>query len=184
MLNLSPIKFVKFTTMNILSQFTKARLALKRKFDDLKQVKNHTNLQLEETFKPITEHLQELFRENKKQKSSIVKDSIKVKREMKQIKQYNFYFTTNEKDLQSNPNITPPRSFNDSCSYNQFFSQTNIEEEIEDEKKETEKSEEEGTTPLPMYTGEGGMGVDAELEDHNAGYNYDLNIINLTRGNG
>jgi len=39
--------------MNILSQLTKARFALKRKFDDLKQVKNHTNLQLEETFKPI-----------------------------------------------------------------------------------------------------------------------------------
>jgi len=27
------------------------------------------------------------------------------------------------------------------------------------------------------------MGVDAELEDNNAGYNYDLNISNLTRGN-
>jgi len=36
--------------MNILSQLTKARFALKRKFDDLKQVKNHTNLQLEKTF--------------------------------------------------------------------------------------------------------------------------------------
>jgi len=47
-----------------------------------------------------------------------------------------FYFTTNEKDLQSNRNITPPRSFDDSDSYNEFFSQTNIEEDIEDEKKE------------------------------------------------
>jgi len=47
-----------------------------------------------------------------------------------------FYFTTNEKDLQSNRNITPPRSFGDSDSYNEFFSQTNIEEDIEDEKKE------------------------------------------------
>jgi len=36
--------------MNILSQLTKAIFALKRKFDDLKQVKNHTSLQLEETF--------------------------------------------------------------------------------------------------------------------------------------
>jgi len=110
---------------------------------------------------------------------------------MKQIKKYDdderelddFYLTTNEKDLQSNRNITPPRSFDDSDSHNQFFSQTNIEEDIEDEKKETEKSEDEGTTPLPMYTGEADMGVDAELEDNNAGYNYDLNISNLTRGN-
>jgi len=37
-LNLSPIKFVKYTTMNILSQLSKARFALKRKFDDLEQV--------------------------------------------------------------------------------------------------------------------------------------------------
>jgi len=72
--------------MNILSQLSKARFALKRKFDDLKQVKNHTNLQLEETFKPITEPLHELLKENKKQKISNVKDSIKVKREMKKIK--------------------------------------------------------------------------------------------------
>jgi len=91
--------------MNILSQLTKARFALKRKFDDLKQVKNHTNLQLEETFKPITEPLHELVKENKKQKISNVKDNIKVKREMKQVKKYDddeselddFYFTTNEK---------------------------------------------------------------------------------------
>jgi len=53
--------------MDILSQLTKARLALKRKFDDLKQVENHTNLQLEETFKPITKTLHELVKENKKQ---------------------------------------------------------------------------------------------------------------------
>jgi len=39
--------------MNILSQLTKARFPLKRKFDDLKKVKIHTNLQLEETLKPI-----------------------------------------------------------------------------------------------------------------------------------
>jgi len=46
---------------------------------------------------------------------------------MKQIKKYDdderelddFYFTTNEKDLQSNGNITPPRSFDDSDSYYQ-----------------------------------------------------------------
>jgi len=119
--------------MNILSQLTKARFALKRKFDDLKQVKNHTNLQLKETFKPITEPLHELVKENKKLKISNVKYSKKVKREMKQIKKYDderelddFYFTTNEKDLQSNRNITPPRSFDDSGFYNQFFSQTNI----------------------------------------------------------
>jgi len=56
-LNLSPIKFVKYTTMNILWQLTKAGFALKRKFDDLKQVKNYTNLQLEKTFKPITKPL-------------------------------------------------------------------------------------------------------------------------------
>jgi len=99
--------------MNILSQLTKARFALKRKFDDLKQVKNHTNFQLEKTFKPITEPLHELVKENKKQKISNVKDSIKVKREMKQIKKYDdderelddFYFTTNEKDLQLIPII-------------------------------------------------------------------------------
>jgi len=52
-----------------------------------------------------------------------------------------FYFTTNDKDLQSNRNITPPRSFDDGYSYNEFFSQTNIQEDIEDEKKEPEKSE-------------------------------------------
>jgi len=85
-LNLSPIKFVKYTTMNILSQLTKARFALKRKFHDLKQVKNHTNLQLEETFKPITELLHELVKENNKQKISYVKDGIKGMREIKQIK--------------------------------------------------------------------------------------------------
>jgi len=62
--------------------------------------------------------------------------------------------TTNEKDLQSNRNITPPRSFDDSDSYNAFFSQTNIDEDIEDERKETENSDEEGKTHLPMYTGE------------------------------
>jgi len=77
-----------------------------------------------------------------------------------------FYFTTNEKDLQSNRNLTPPRSLDDSDSYNEFFSHTNVEEDIEDEKTETEKSKEEGTTPLPMYTGEADMGVDAELEDN------------------
>jgi len=52
--------------MNILSQV--GRFALKRKFDDLKQVKNHTNLQLEETIKPITEPLHELVKENKKKR--------------------------------------------------------------------------------------------------------------------
>jgi len=110
---------------------------------------------------------------------------------MKQIKKYDddwrelddFYFTTNEKGLQSNRNITPPRSFDDSDSYNQFFSQTNIVEDIEDEKKESEKSEEEGTAPLPMYTGEADMGVDAELKYNNTSYNDDSNISNLTRGN-
>jgi len=110
---------------------------------------------------------------------------------MKQIKKYDddekelddFYFTTNEKNLQSNRNIASPRTFDDSDSYNQFFSQTNIEEDIEDEKKETEKSEKEGTTPLPMYIGQANMGVDAELVDNNTSYNYDFNISNLTRGN-
>jgi len=50
------------------------------------QVKNHTNLQLEETFKPTYYYLHELVKENKKQKISNVKDGIKVKRETKQIK--------------------------------------------------------------------------------------------------
>jgi len=62
--------------MHILSQITKARFALKQKCNDLKQVKNHTNLQLEETFKPITEPFHELVKENKKQKNSNLKDSI------------------------------------------------------------------------------------------------------------
>jgi len=61
---------------------------LKRKFDDLKQLKNRTNLQLEHTFKPITEPLHELVQENKKQKISNVKDGINVQRELKQIKKY------------------------------------------------------------------------------------------------
>jgi len=55
----------------------------------------------------------------KKQKISHVKDGIKVNREMKQIIKYDdderelddFYFTTNEKDLQSNRNITPHNTF-------------------------------------------------------------------------
>jgi len=59
---------------------------------------------------------------------------------LKQSKQYDddereldhFYFTTNEKDLQSNRNIAPPRSFYDSDSYNEFFSQTNIEKDIKE----------------------------------------------------
>jgi len=122
-LNLLPIKFVKYSTINILSQLTNARFALKRKFDDLKQVKNHTKLQLEKTFKPVTEPLHELVKEKKK-KISNVKDSIKVKREMKQIKKHDdderelddFYSTTNEKGLQTNRNIIPPRSFDDSDS--------------------------------------------------------------------
>jgi len=42
---------------------------------------------LEETFKPITEPLNDL-KKNKKQKISNVKDCIKVKREFKQIKKY------------------------------------------------------------------------------------------------
>jgi len=149
-LNLLPIKFVKYSTINILSQLTNARFALKRKFDDLKQVKNHTKLQLEETFKAITEPLHELVKENKKQKISNVKDSIKVKREMKQIKKHDdderelddFYSTTNEKGLQTNRNIIPPRSFDDSDSYNEFFSQTNKEVDAEAENMETEKSKE------------------------------------------
>jgi len=53
---------------------------------------------------------------------------------MKKIKKFDdderelddFYFTTNGKDLQSNQNIAPPRSSDDSDSYNQFFSQTKI----------------------------------------------------------
>jgi len=80
----------------------------------------------------------------------------------------------------SNRNITPPRPFDDSDSYNELFSQTNIEEYIEDEKKETEKSKKEGTTPLPMYTGEADMGVDAELEDNNCSY---PKILNMTTPN-
>jgi len=51
---------------------------LKRKFDDLKQVKNHTKLQLEETFKTITEPLHELVKENNKQKISNVKGKSKA----------------------------------------------------------------------------------------------------------
>jgi len=90
---------------------------------------------------------------------------------MKQIKKYDddereldyFYFTTNEKDLQSNRNITPSKSFDDNNSYNEFFSQTNVEEDKEDEKKETEKSEEEGKTSLPIYTGEADMGLSLSL---------------------
>jgi len=89
---------------------------------------------LEETFKHITEPLHELVKENNKQKISNVKDSIKVKRELKQIKKYDsnerelddFYFTTNEKGLQSNRNITTPRPLDDRDSYIEFFSQTNI----------------------------------------------------------
>jgi len=46
-----------------------------------------------------------------------------------------------------------------------------------------EKSEGEGTTPLPMYTGEADMGVDAELEYNNTSNNYDFNISNLAKGN-
>jgi len=41
------------------------------------------------------------------------------------------YLTTNEKDLQSNRNITSPRSFNNRDSYNKFFSHTNVEEDEE-----------------------------------------------------
>jgi len=71
--------------MNILSQLTKARFALKLKFYDLNQVKNHTNLQLKETFKPIIELLHELVKENKKQTISNVEDMLNVKRELKHI---------------------------------------------------------------------------------------------------
>jgi len=88
-----------------------------------------------------------------------VKDSIKVKRELKQIKKYDdnerelndLYFTTNEKDLQSNRNITPPKSCDDSDSHNEFFSQTNIEGDTEEEKKESEKSEEGTTQKRPLW---------------------------------
>jgi len=69
-----------------------------------------------------------LLRE-KKQKISNVKVSIKVKHELKQIKKYD----DDEIELDR---------------------ETNIEEDIEDEKNETEKSKDEGTTHLPMYTGE------------------------------
>jgi len=61
--------------MNILSQLIKARFALKRKFDDLEHVKNHTNLHFEVTFKPLAETLHELVKENKKQKIINAKDS-------------------------------------------------------------------------------------------------------------
>jgi len=62
---------------------------------------------------------------------------------LKQIKNYDdderelddFYLTTNEKDLQSNRIITPPRFFDDNDSYNAFFSQANIEEDIEMRKR-------------------------------------------------
>jgi len=69
-----------------------------------------------------------LLRE-KKQKISNVKVSIKVKHELKQIKKYD----DDEIELDR---------------------ETKIEEDIEDEKKETEKSKDEGTTHLPMYIGE------------------------------
>jgi len=137
---------------------------------------------LEKTFKPITKPLHELVKENTKQNIYTVKYSIKVKRELEQINKYDddnrelddFYFTTNEKDLQSNRNITPPRSFDGSDSCSEFFSQANIVEDIEEEKKQTEKSEKEGTTYLPINTEEADKGVDAELEDNNTGYNYIL----------
>jgi len=64
--------------MNILFQLTKAIFALKQKFDDLKQVKNRRSLQLEETFKHITEPLHEIVKKNKKQKISNVKDSLGI----------------------------------------------------------------------------------------------------------
>jgi len=56
---------VKYTTMNILSQLTKARFALKRKIDDFQQVKNHTNLQLEETLNPLLNPYMNLLRKIK-----------------------------------------------------------------------------------------------------------------------
>jgi len=51
--------------MNILSQLTKARFALKRKIDDFQQVKNHTNLQLEETLNPLLNPYMNLLRKIK-----------------------------------------------------------------------------------------------------------------------
>jgi len=51
--------------MNILSQLTKSRFALKRKFDVLKQVKNHTNLQLEELLNLLLNPYMNLLRKIK-----------------------------------------------------------------------------------------------------------------------
>jgi len=94
-----------------------------------------------------------------------------------------FYLTTYEKSLQSNRKINPRRSSYDRDSYNEFFSQTNIEEDVEEEEEQTEESKEEWTTSLLMCTGEADMGMDAEIEDNNIRCNYDFNINNFTRGN-
>jgi len=58
----------KTTTIKrkLLEQLTKSRNSLKRKFHELKQIKNENVSNLEETCKPIAERLHELLTENKK----------------------------------------------------------------------------------------------------------------------
>jgi len=64
----------------LLEQLTKSRNSLKRKFDELKQIKNKNVSNLEETFKPITEPLHELLTENKKlNKKEYINDTHETK---------------------------------------------------------------------------------------------------------
>lgn len=50
----------------VLKQLTESRNTLKRKFDEIKQMKNENALNLEETFKPITAPLNEILADSKK----------------------------------------------------------------------------------------------------------------------
>jgi len=67
----------------VLEELVKAREAVKRKFNLIKSEKDNTERILNETFKPITDPLQKLVKENK----PTVDDNFQIKKQNESIKQ-------------------------------------------------------------------------------------------------
>lgn len=142
---------------NILNQMIKSRNALKKKFSELKHQQNRNIMGLEETFKPITEPLHELVKNNKKIDHVEAKDYMNEKMEIKtkqnnsslefetpQIKKKRKFLFNNSNNQNSTPKFND--DYDDSKSFNwgiksninyedddneQFYSQPAIEDDVD-----------------------------------------------------
>lgn len=94
----------------ILQDLIKTRNALKRKFNTLKQDKTESNIMLTETFKPITEPLQELIKIKSETKANNFND-IKIKKENNESKMFT---STPIKKI----NFTPGKHSNENITHN------------------------------------------------------------------